>query len=167
LKSVRQGGTGTESHDTRQPDEPPFKFEAGNLNVPGILGMGAGVSYLVERGVDVVHREGLELARRLLEGLAAIRGLRIVGPASAEARVPLVSFVLEGYDPQEVALALDSAYRIQCRPGLHCAPAMHEWLGTYDTGGTVRLSLGPFTTGEEIEATVTAVAEVAGSEIRI
>ena len=122
LESLRQGGTGTESHDIRQPDALPSKFEAGNLNVPGILGLAAGVDYLADRGPDATCRHGQELIERLLDGLAGIQRVRVLGPPTAVARVPLVSVVVEGYDPQEVALGLDAAYRIQVRSGLHCAP---------------------------------------------
>jgi selenocysteine lyase/cysteine desulfurase len=81
--------------------------------------------------------------------------------------VPLVSIVVDGYDPQEVALSLDAAYRIQVRPGLHCAPLMHRRLGTHETGGTVRFSLGPFTTADQIDTTIEAVSEIARSKMRI
>jgi cysteine desulfurase family protein len=167
LRSVRQGGTGTHSEQTRQPDDLPAKFEAGNLNVPGILGLGAGAGYLAECGLNEVHRRGLELTSRLLDGFRAIKGLRVLGPPTAQQRVPLVSIVVEGYDPQEVAFSLDAIYRIQVRPGLHCAPAMHRWLGTHETGGTVRFSLGALTTSAEIDAAVDAIAEVASSEMWI
>lgn len=167
LSSVRQGGTGTQSQLARQPDELPSKFESGNLNVPGILGLGAGVEFLSQRGLSTIEREGRELTNRLIQGLRSIEGLRVLGPKSSEARVPLVSIVLEGYDPQEVALTLDAAYRVQVRPGLHCAPAMHESLGTHQSGGTVRFSLGVFTTAAEIDATVEAVAEIASSQMVI
>ncbi len=167
LDSVRQGGTGTHSERTRQGDDLPSKFEAGNLNVPGILGLGAAVEFLRERGLEAIHREGLELTGRLLEGFRVIKGLRVLGPATAEERMPLVSIVIGGYDPQEVALSLDAVYRIQVRPGLHCAPAMHQWLATQATGGTVRFSLGAFTTSGEVDAAVGAVAEVASSEMWI
>jgi selenocysteine lyase/cysteine desulfurase len=98
----------------------------------------------------------------MLSGFAEIPGLRVLGPETAEARVPLVSIVLAGYDPQEVALSLDAAQRVQVRSGLHCAPRMHEALGTID-GGTVRFSLGPFNTATDVELAVRAVAEIAAS----
>jgi len=167
LDSVRQGGTGTLSEQARQPEQLPSKFESGNLNVPGILGLAAGVDFLKERGIERIQREGHQLTERLLAGFREIAGLRVLGPEAASHRVPLVSIVLKGYDPQEVALGLDAAFRVQVRSGLHCAPAMHESLGTQRSGGTVRFSLGPFTTEAEIDATIEAVAEIAVSKMSI
>lgn len=167
LQSVRQGGTGTRSEETRQPDELPSKFESGNLNVPGILGLQAGVEFLQEQGLDAIDEHGRELVARLLAGLGEIAGLRVFGPPPAGPRVPLVSMAIEGYDPQEVAMALDAVYRIQVRPGLHCAPAMHEALGTHESGGTVRMSLGPFTTDEDVDAAIRAVEEIASSDVSV
>jgi cysteine desulfurase/selenocysteine lyase len=163
LHSVRQGGTGTQSERAEQPEDLPAKFESGNLNVGGILGLGAGAGYLAERGLADLEQHGRELCQRLLDGFSQLPGLRVYGPASAAQRVPLVSIRLDGYDPQEVALVLDAAHRIQVRPGLHCAPRMHEALATQAGGGTVRFSLGPFTTATEIDATIAALAELAGS----
>jgi cysteine desulfurase / selenocysteine lyase len=164
LDSVRQGGTGTRSETTQQPDDLPAKFEAGNLNVPGILGMAAGAEYLQSLGLETIEKQGQRLTARLLAELANLQGVRVFGPARADQRVPLVSLVLAGYDPQEAAISLDAAYRIQVRPGLHCAPAMHAALGTDQTGGTLRLSLGVFTTEAEIDATIAAIGELVTSE---
>jgi cysteine desulfurase family protein len=167
LDSVRQGGTGTQSEVARQPDELPAKFESGNLNVPGILGLGAGVEFLRSRGLENIERDAQRLTERLFAGFAELPGLRVIGPRAAGGRVPLVSITVAGYDPQEVALSLDAAFRIQVRPGLHCAPAMHEALATLEGGGTVRFSLGVFTSEAEIDAAIGAVAEIAASELRI
>jgi selenocysteine lyase/cysteine desulfurase len=167
LQSVRQGGTGTQSERMRQPDELPSKFESGNLNVPGILGLAAGVEFLNERGLDNVERDGRRLTERLLAGFREIAGLRVMGPKRSSDRVALVSIVLAGYDPQEVALGLDAAFRVQVRAGLHCAPAMHESLGTHQSGGTIRFSLGVFTSEAEIDVATGAVAEIATSKMSI
>jgi len=121
------------------------------------------VAYLAERGIANVARHGQQLTELLLAGLAEISAVRVVGPREAGARVPLVSIVVEGYDPQEMALALDASHRVQVRAGLHCAPRVHERLGTLAGGGTVRFSLGPFTTVEDIETACRAVAELAAS----
>lgn len=160
LESVRQGGTGSRSEQVLQPTDLPDKFESGNLNVPGIVGLAAGVAYLKAEGLQTMESGGQALTSRLLSGLAAIEGLRVLGPTTAHQRVPLVSVVLPGYDPQEAALVLDAAHRIQVRAGMHCAPLMHQALGTQESGGTVRISLGAFSTTAEVDAVVGALAEM-------
>ena len=163
LESLRQGGTGTQSNIDRQPDDLPGKYESGSLNVPGLFGLGAAAEYLRERGIDNIRRHDRTLAERLLAGLAGVRGVRLYGPRDAERRLGVVSISVTGYDPQEVAANLDYAYRIQVRAGLHCAPLMHRALNTEAAGGTVRLSLGAFNTAAEVDAAVTAVAEIASA----
>jgi cysteine desulfurase/selenocysteine lyase len=161
LPSFRQGGTGSHSERDRQPDELPDKYEAGNLNVPGIAGLGAGVRWLAEQGIDSIRDRGVVLTRQMLAGLSAIDGVRVHGPATAEARVAVVSVTLKGYDPQELATMLDTAFCVQPRAGLHCAPQMHQALGTAAWGGTVRFSLGPMNTESDVETAVTAMTEIA------
>ena len=104
------------------------------------------------------------MTARLLDGLAAVSGVQLYGPAAIDDQVGVVSFNLEGYDPREVASMLDATFRIQARSGLHCAPRMHQHLGTATKGGTVRLSMGAFTTVEEIELTVEAIGEFAATK---
>jgi len=163
LTSLRQGGTGSRSEEDRQPDLMPDKYESGNLNVPGILGLAAGAGYLRQRGLAAVREHTATLTQRLLAGLEAIDRLTVYGPRDAGRRVGIVSINLRGADPQEVAGILDSAYRIQVRSGLHCAPRMHAALGTLPLGGTLRFSIGPFNTEEDIDAAVAAVKEISAS----
>lgn len=165
LASIRQGGTGSRSEDDRQPEELPDKYEAGNLNVPGIVGLGAAVRWLRERGADAARRHEMSLIGRLLAGLSGIPGLVLYGPAAAADRVGVVSCSLEDYDPQEVAAMLDAACRVQVRAGLHCAPLMHRALGTLDRGGTVRFSVGPFNTEDDIDAAVEAMRELRAASV--
>ena len=161
LQPMRQGGTGSHSELDRQPESLPDRYESGNLNVPGIVGLGAGIAWLAERGIDNVRAHAIALTERLLTGLRAIPGVRVYGPQAAANRVGIVSMTLANFDPQEVALALDTAYRVQTRPGLHCAPLMHRALGTLEAGGTVRFSPGPFTATDDIETAIAAVAAFA------
>jgi cysteine desulfurase family protein len=159
LAPVRQGGTGTRSDEDRQPDTLPDRYESGNLNVPGIVGLEAGVRHVIEHA-DEDRRQCRELTGRLLDGLARIPNVRLYGPRSAANRVGVVSLNIEGYDPQELAALLDAQWSIQARAGLHCAPRMHAALGTAP-GGTLRLSLGHFTTAEHVDAAIRAIGEVA------
>ena len=165
LAAVRQGGTGTKSEDDHQPDGLPSKYESGNLNVPGILGVGAAADFLFSKTIASVREHDLTLTSRLLEGLQAIKRLHVHGPSSLAERVGLVSISLDGYDPQEVAAALEAVHRIQVRPGLHCSPLMHRALGTIESGGTVRFSLGQFNTPEDIDTTIAALAELVANAI--
>jgi cysteine desulfurase/selenocysteine lyase len=160
VNSVRQGGTGSRSEEDRQPAMLPDKFEAGNLNAVGIVGLLAGIEWLAQRGLDHVRRHETELTARLIAGLRDISSVQIHGPADAQRQVGVVSLSVEGYDPQEMAAALDAAARVQTRAGLHCAPLMHRALGTLQRGGTVRFSVGPFNTTEDIDAALAAVREL-------
>jgi len=157
---LRQGGTGTRSEEEFQPSAMPQRYESGNHNVPGLVGLEASLAWLAERGVDWVRQHQHELVTALLAGLRENRNVTLYGPESAEQRVGVVSLNVAGYDPQELAGGLDAAYRIQTRAGLHCAPRMHRSLGTLESGGTLRVSVGPFNTAEDIEAFLAALREL-------
>src|SRR5207253_8185086 len=137
---TRQGGTGTRSDEDRQPDTLPDRYESGNLNVPGIAGLEAGVTHLQQLGEPHVLAHSRALVQRLLAGLTGLPGLRLFGPSSGADRVGVVSLNIAGFDPQELAAVLDAQWQIQTRAGLHCAPRMHFALGTIPSG-TLRLIL--------------------------
>jgi cysteine desulfurase / selenocysteine lyase len=159
LLPLRQGGTGTRSDEDVQPTSLPDRYEAGNLNLSGIAGLEAGVSHVLETGKHF-HAHSHALLERLLAGLNDIVRVRLYGPASADKRVGVVSLNVADYDPQELAALLDSQWSIQARAGLHCAPRMHASLGTLPRG-SLRFSLGHFTTAEQIDAAVAAIIEIA------
>jgi cysteine desulfurase/selenocysteine lyase len=160
IESVRQGGTGTFSEDDEQPGVLPDKFESGNLNVPGILGLRAGVEWVAGKRVETLRAESIAETQRLLVRLSEIEGITVYGPPSARDRVGLVSFASPRIDAHEFAAILDSAYGVQGRAGLHCAPLMHQTLGTFADGGTVRLSWGPFNTPAQIDRAADAIRAV-------
>ncbi len=160
LQSFRQGGTGTLSQQDRQPDSLPDKYEAGNLNVPGLAGLAAGVEHLERETVAAIAAREARLADRLSAGLREIAGVTLYGPARSAQRVGVVSFNVAGYDPQEAAALLDASFGVQARGGLHCAPLMHRSIGTLASGGTIRFSVGLFSTEAEIDAAITAVAAI-------
>jgi cysteine desulfurase/selenocysteine lyase len=163
LKPFRFGGTGTSSDEDFQPEELPHKFEAGNLNVPGLMGLSAAIKEIDDQRMQRLEQHHQPLAGRLLDGLDAINGVTIHGPRFPKSRTSVVSFTVKGYDPQEFAAVLEMSAGIECRAGLHCAPRMHEALGTLASGGTVRLSPGWATTAEEIDFALVSIAQAASA----
>lgn len=159
------GGTGSLSHTERTPRFMPDKFEAGTLNLPGIIGLGAGLRWLGERGIEKLRQHELGLTQQLLQGLVALeeQGLvRIVGRRDCEQRLGVVSIAggaASAKDIAQVAHRLAQAYGIATRVGLHCAPNAHKTLGTYPTG-TLRFSVGWHNTEAEIAAALAALEEV-------
>ncbi|MEE3372201.1 MAG: aminotransferase class V-fold PLP-dependent enzyme [Planctomycetota bacterium] len=163
LMPIRQGGTGTQSETDAQPETLPDRFESGNHNVPSLLGLRAGIAYLAEQGVTTICDHEQQLAERLRQGLREIKGLQIYGPQNVLHRAGVVSLRLDGYEPQELAMLLDSHHRIQARAGFHCAPLVHKQIGTDQQGGTLRLSVGALTTIAEIDTAVEAIGEIASA----
>jgi cysteine desulfurase family protein len=163
LAPLVQGGTGTESELDEQPEQMPEKYESGNLNVVGIVGLAAALDHLEETGLSVVEQHLRDRTTELIQGFSEVSGLQLYGPADSARQVGVVSINVGSYDPQEVASILDQAYSIQTRAGLHCAPLMHRALESVAQGGTLRFSPGWFTTAEEIQIAVQAVAEIAES----
>lgn len=161
LEPAVEGGTGTQSELPEQPRHCPERYEAGTVNTVGLAGLAAGLTYIVERGLQTLREHELYLADRLRRGLAALAGVRLVGadPDAAAADAPVVSVVVEGHDSGEVAALLDRDYGIAVRSGLHCAPDAHRTLGTLESG-TIRFSPGPFNTVEDIDAAVVAMREI-------
>lgn len=163
VDSFRQGGTGSRSEQDQQPELLPDKYEAGNHNTPGLVGLEAGLQFLKQRTVTAIHQHEQQLTAELLQGLWSLPGCEVYGPRELTHRLGVVSFNLTGLDPQILAGILDDSFSIQCRAGYHCAPRVHESLGTFETGGTVRFSVGPFTTSEDVRQALGAVGEIAGS----
>lgn len=158
----REGGTGTVSESITHPEELPERLEAGTLNVSGIVGLLAGVEYLLDRTVASVREHERAMAEALHLGLASIQGVTVYGPADFALRSGPVSFSVGEADPRAVAAILDASFDVAVRAGLHCAPLAHQSLGTYPAG-TVRMSPGPFTTVEDVTTALQAVEQVAAA----
>src|SRR3954468_4349256 len=161
LKPLRCGGTGTQSDEDRQPDVLPDKYEPGNHNLVGLAGLAAATEFLRNQTIEAIHAHHTQLVTRLLNGLRQIDVVRIHGPRSTANRTSVVGITVEGYDPQELGAALESAFGLQCRAGFQCAPRMHESLGTTLGGGTLRFSPGYSTTVQEIDLVISALQEIA------
>jgi len=160
LAPLMRGGTGSDSAHEIQPDFLPDAFESGTQNVAGIAGLGAGVRFLLEIGIDTVRMHEQQLVAEFLSGASEIPGIILYGPRDAALHCGVVSFNVAGAMPSEVALILDESFAIMARSGLHCAPAAHRALGTFPTG-TVRFSFGWFNTPAEVQRALEALREVA------
>ena len=163
---ILSGGTGSISHTEETPDFMPDKFEPGTMNLPGIVGLHAGLKWIQERGLDAIADHELGLTQRFLDGLKPLedKGLvRICGlPGTADRkRVGVVSIQTLKVDCADAAFRLDFEYGVETRVGLHCAPNAHKTLGTYPTG-TIRFSFGNFNTAEEVDTAIRAIAEICG-----
>ncbi len=162
LSPILFGGTGSHSANTRMPDFLPDRHEAGTLNSPGIAGLGAGVQFLLDQGVQEIRNHETRLCGRLMEGLQGIQGLELYGLAEPSRKASVISFNLRDRDPAEIGNRLDEEFDIAVRVGLHCAPAAHRTLGTFPMGA-VRLSPGFFNTPGEMDAAIEAVGWIARS----
>lgn len=158
VASFRQGGTGSLSEEDRQPERLPDKYESGNHNAPGLFGLEAGLEWLEQHCVAELHAHTLGLRRRLIDAITDSKSVRLLAADLAdEVVVGVVSFVVDGFDPQEMSAILDHDFQIQVRAGLHCAPGAHRSLGTLTTGGTIRASFGPTTTVDDVNQLVAAL----------
>lgn len=158
------GGTGSLSHTEKTPRFMPDKFEAGTLNLPGIMGLAAGVRWLNQRGMASLRAHELALTEQLLTGLLDLEQqglLRIVGRRDIVQRTSVVSIAATKQDLAVVAHRLNEEYGIATRVGLHCAPNAHKTLQTYPTG-TLRFSMGWHNNEEDIDAALKALREVLG-----
>lgn len=153
------GGTGSRSEEEYQPDFVPDKYESGTLNIAGIAGLGAGVNYILREGIELIRKREIELTQKLIDGLYSIPRVTLYGGKEAKAQIGVVSFNIEGYSPSEIGYYLDERFDIMCRVGLHCSPSAHKTIGTFPDG-TVRLSLGVFTTEDEIDKAINAVNKI-------
>ena len=158
------GGTGSLSHTESTPRFMPDKFEAGTLNLPGIMGLAAGVRWLNQRGMASLRAHELALTEQLLTGLLDLEQqglLRIVGRRDIVQRTSVVSIAATKQDLAVVAYRLNEEYGIATRVGLHCAPNAHKTLQTYPTG-TLRFSMGWHNNEADIDAAMKALREVLG-----
>ncbi len=132
---LMRGGTGSNSIMQEMPDFLPDRLEAGTLNVPGIAGLEAGVSYVLKKGLPEIFQKEHKQAELCARNLKKM-GLQVFG---GEHQSGTVSFV-PTMDCEEFAERL-ARKGIAVRAGLHCAPLAHESAGTLETG-TVRVSFG-------------------------
>lgn len=148
--TIIEGGTGTNSIELTQPDSLPERIESGTVNLPAILGIGAGLDYVKHIGIDKIYNHEMMLINELYKGLKANPDIILYTPEPIKhGYVPVLSFNYRGLSSGETAEIL-SKNGIAVRGGLHCAPTAHKVIGTLDTG-TVRVSVATFNNINEIK----------------
>ena len=159
LRHWKVGGSGVQSYSRTHPTQMPTCLEAGTLNGHGIAGLSAALDFIAEVGVDAIHDRETALMRRFYEGVKDVPGITVYGDFSCE-RMAIVTLNIGDYESGAVSDALSEEYGIATRPGAHCAPRMHQALGTVQQGA-VRFSFSWFNTEQEIDAAIQAVRELA------
>ena len=158
----RSGGTGVKSALKTQVREYPWRFEFGTLNTMGIAGLLAGQRWIERQGgVAEIYRHEMELACRLRDGLAEIDNLRLYCADMDRNHLPVFVFNVDGLPADQTGQLLDVEHDVIVRTGLHCAPLVHEGIGTSEIDGAVRFSVGAFTTDDDVERAIAAVADIA------
>ncbi len=160
IRHTRAGGTGVRSADRMHLDEYPYRLEYGTGNVMGIAGLHAGLKWIAQSGIAQIHQHEMKLARMLRDGLRALDGVTLHCQDNLDDHIGVVSFNIDAMEALDAGTLLDGEYNIACRTGLHCAPLVHEQLGTDKIGGSVRMSVGPFNTEDHIKTAIDAVAEL-------
>lgn len=159
IKEIKQGGTGSVSESLEQPNMFPDRYESGTLNGPGIVGLGAGIKYILEKGIENIRKHEEELTQHFIEEALKIDKIKVYGPLNVKEQGSVVAINIGHEDSSEVSFLLDENYDIAVRSGLHCAPMAHRTIGTFEQG-VVRFSFGPFNTHEEIELGIKALKEI-------
>jgi cysteine desulfurase / selenocysteine lyase len=159
MAPLMRGGTGSQSALEIQPDVLPDKYESGTANTVGIAGLGTGIHWLRERGIEAIRENEKKSTQALIEGLSVIKGVKVYGCHHPAHSVAIVSFTIAGKQVSDIGFKLDEEYDILTRVGLHCAPAAHKTIGSFPEG-TVRLAPGVFTTMDDINKTLKAIEQV-------
>lgn len=156
LATYKVGGTGSDSLNLSMPDSMPFRYEAGSLNTVAIYALNKSVDYLKTENFAF---KKIELAKYLIEHLSSIQGIHIFLPKNYSPR-GIVSFSVDGFSSDEIGNILGEEYNICVRTGYHCAPYIHDFIGSTKYNGTIRVSLGIYNTTTEIALLVEAIKEI-------
>ncbi len=161
VKSTRFGGTGVRSAQRSHLTEFPYRLECGTLNLLGVAGLHAGVKWITEQGIENLHRKEMDLWDKMRSEIQKIENVTTYCAVNRENKNPVLSLNVNGFESGDVGTMLDVDYNIACRTGLQCAPFVHQHLGTDQIHGTVRLSIGPFTLENHVDAAIQAIKEIA------
>lgn len=164
VKPLKVGGSGVDTYNERHPITMPEKLEAGTLNGHGIIGLGAAIDFINEKGIKKIYIKENNLMWKFYEGIKDIKGIKIYGHFMEKNikvdRIPILTLNINDIDSGDICSILDEEYNIVTRAGGHCAPLMHKALGT-EKQGSVRFSFSYFNTEKEVEKAIFALKKIA------
>lgn len=161
IGQTRAGGTGVRSAVKGHLSEYPYRLEYGTTNLVGVAGLNAGVRWVIDQGIDAIHAREMKLTAALRDGVRDIPGVTTYCQDDLTGHIPVFLFNIRGFEAGATSPLFDVDHDIACRTGLHCAPLVHDHLGTTSMRGAIRFSVGPFNTEDHIEAAIAAVADIA------
>ncbi len=159
IDPVRFGGTGIDSESPIHNLTYPQRLEAGTVNLIGIIGLSEGLRFIEAGKIEAIHQKEMELYCKLREGLSKLETVEYYCADSDEDHAALLTLNIKGMDPGDAGSILDADFNIAVRTGLHCAPLVHENIGTFPRGA-VRFSFGPFNTVEHVDTAIEAMTEI-------
>ena len=163
IRHTRAGGTGVRSAVRTHLDEYPYRLEYGTLNTVGVAGLHAGVKWIEKQGLENIHDQEMRLTTMLRDGLKDVEGVIQYCQEDLIDHISIFLFNVDGLEALNTGTILDVDYNIASRTGLHCAPLVHEQIGTTEIHGAVRFGIGPFNTEEHIDKAIQAIKEIAES----
>ena len=167
IRHTRAGGTGVRSAVRTHLDEYPYRLEYGTLNTMGVAGLHAGIKWIEDKGLDTLHEQEMRLTTMLRDGLKEVEGVTLYCQEDLVDHISIFLFNVDGFEALNTGTMLDVDYNIASRTGLHCAPLVHEQIGTAEIHGAVRFGIGPFNTEEHIDSAIQAVKEIAESRRKL
>jgi cysteine desulfurase/selenocysteine lyase len=135
--------------------DPPHRFEAGTPPIAQAVGLGAAVDFAASLDWPAIAQHEMVLTQRILDGLAAIRSARVIGPLGLQGRAPVVSFAIDGLHPHDIAQVLDGR-GVAVRGGHHCAQPLMDRFGVQ---GTTRASIAMYNDADDIDALLDGLGE--------
>ena len=164
LRPVLAGGTGSDSLNLKMANDYPGGFELGSPNIIAIASLNESLKWLNKVGIGCIEEKKNSLTQKLIGGLLEA-GATMYLPSGDAKHTSVVSFNIPGYEPNEVGIILSEDFDIAVRTGFHCAPFIHKLIGSLDTHGTVRVSVGDFNTEADIDALIAAITNIMGDQI--
>ena len=162
IEPTRFGGTGIDSGSLIHTRALPHRLECGTLNLLGIMGLSESLTFIAEETTEAIHLREMALLTKLRDGLRRLDAVDLYCADDLSRHVALLTANVRGLNAEDAGNILDADYGIAVRVGLHCAPLVHESLGTSPQGG-VRFSLGPFNTEEDVDEALAAMSAIAAA----